>query len=523
MNSTMKKYMIFLILFLAFCAPGRKTKVSPQLVDYQSRIKDADSLVKRGSYSFLKEASQIYRELHAFRRYQKQTKEKLIKADLLLTLREKELGILEHKSLEEASQLIQASPPLPEYSVYLDIVDSIPRNTKGFVYDFLTDSSKIDAIYNKLKKDVPRWAALLREKYKTEEFFAYLYISLVCNFYPYLEEKKPDLSPISQIFPQSPLIQYKLSISPAENEERLNLLLEKEPLFYEAYYFLGELSLKRGQLVTAEENFLKVYQQIPESSSTVISLASIYFAFEELGKSLEFYEQALKMAPEYRHALLGKAICLSYLEKNEKAIECCNTLIALGSFFMGESYYWLAWNQNELENLDAAWENAENAKKYLYGSSELLTLSGIIAFKKENLEKAEKNFMEALQINAFNYDANFYLGNIYAKKDDWKNSGSYFGQAAYCSERTEKALEEKIKEIEDSSLSPERKERLVSRKRAQLRKNALAKATAFYNGAAGYFNAGIKEEALNLAQKASLHSAFKEKAQELIDKIKNQP
>lgn len=519
----MKKYMIFFLFFLAFCAPGKKTKVAPQLIDYQNKIKDADSLVKRGSYSCLKEASQVYRELLAFHRFQKQTKERLIKADLLLALRQKELGVLEHKSLEEASRLIQASPSLPEYSVYLDIVDSIPRNTKGFVYDFLKDSSKIDATYNKLKKDVPLWANLLREQYRTEEFFAYLYISLIWNFSPYLGEEKVDLSPISRIFPQSPLIQYKLSISPAENEERLNLLLEKEPLFCEAYYFLGELALKRGRLIGAEQNFAKAYQQVPESSSTVISLASIYFALEELGKSLELYEQAIKMAPEYRDALLGKAICLSYLEKNGEAIECCNRLIALGSFFMGESYYWLAWNQNELGNLDAAWESAENAKKYLYGNSELLTLSGIIAFKKENLEVAEKNFMEALQINATNYDANFYLGNIYAKKHDWKNSGIYFGLATYCSERIEKALEEKIKEIEDSSLSQERKEKLVSRKKAQLRKTALAKATALYNGAAGYFNAGMKEEALNLAQKASLHSAFKEKAEELISKIKNQP
>lgn len=514
--------MIFLLLFLAFCAPGKKIKVEPTLIDYQNKIKDADNLMKRGSYSCLKEASQVYRELLAFRRFQKQTKERLIKADLLLTLREKELGVLEHKSLEEASRLIQASPTLPEYSVYLDIVNSIPRNTKGFVYDFLKDSSKIDTTYNKLKKDVPLWANLLKEKYRTGEFFAYLYISLIYNFSPYFGEEKVDLSAILRIFPQSPLIQYKLSISPAENEERLNLLLEKEPLFYEAHYFLGELSLTRGLLVTAEQNFVKVYQQVPESSSTIISLAIIYFALEELGESLEFYEQAIKMAPEYRDALLGKAICLSYLEKNEEAIECCDKLIALGSFFMGESYYWLAWNQNELGNLAAAWESAENAKKFLYGNSELLTLSGIIAFKKENLEIAEKNFMEALQINATNYEANFYLGNIHAKRQDWKNSGIYFGLAAYSSERIEKTLEEKIKEIEDSSLSQERKEKLISRKKAQLRKTVLSKATAFYNGAAGYFNAGMKEEALSLAQKASLHSAFKEKAEELISKIKNQ-
>ena len=388
-----KFWILFLFLFLIFCAPHKKTRLTPQLIEYQNREKEADSLVKKGSYSCLKEALQIYRNFLDFPRLQKQAKEKLIKAALLLTLREKELGVLEHKSLEEASRLIQESPSLHEFSVHLDIVGSIPRRTKGFVYGFLKDSSKIDTTYNKLKKDVPLWVNLLKERYGTEEFLAYLYISLIDNFSPFLGQEKVDLSPISAIFPQSPLIQYKLSTSPVENEERLKLLLENEPLFHEAYYFLGEIALQRGQLVTAEQNFLKVYQQIPESSSTVISLASIYFAFEEFTKSLEFYEQALKMAPEYRDALLGKAICLSYLEKNEEAIGCCDKLIALGSFLMGEACYWLAWNQNELENLDAAWESAENAKKYLYGSSDLLTLAGIIAFKKENLDAAEKNLM----------------------------------------------------------------------------------------------------------------------------------
>ncbi len=518
----MKKYMIFFLLFMAFCAPEKKAKVTPQLIDYQNKIKEAESLVKRGSYSCLKEASQLYRELLAFRRFQKQTKEKLIKVDFLLALREKELGVLDSKSLTEASRLILASPSLPEYSVYLDLVDSIPRKTKGFVHDFPQDSSKIEITYNKLKKNVPLWAKLLKEQYKTDEFFAYLYICLIDNFSPYLGEEKLDFSLLSRIFAQSPLIQFKLSIIPEENEEKLNLLLENEPLFYEAHYFLAEIALKRGELIAAEQNLLKVYEQIPESSSTVITLGSIYFALEELTKSLEFYKQAIKMAPEYRDALLGKAICLSYLEKNEEAIECCKTLITLGSFFMGESYYWLAWNQNELGNLDAAWESAENAKKYLYGNSELLTLAGIIAFKKENLEVAEKNLMEALQINASNGEACFYLGNVYAKKMDWKNSGVQFGLAADCYQWIEKALEEKIKEIENSSLSKERKEKLISRRKAQLKKTALTKATALYNGAAGYYNAGMKEEALNLAQKASLHTALKEKAEELISKIKGQ-
>ena len=187
---------------------------------------------------------------------------------------------------------------------------------------------------------------------------------------------------------------------------------------------------------------------------------------------------------------------------------------------MGESHYWLAWNQDELERLAEAWQSIENAKKYFVGNNEVLTLAGIIAFKRENLGEAEKNFQEALSLNPANSEAHFYMGSIHARKMDWKNSGLSYGRAAHCYEKVEKALEERIKEIEESSFSEERKERLVARKKAQLRKTALTKATSFYNGAAGYFNAGMKEEALRFAQQAALHNSLKEKAEELANKIK---
>lgn len=516
----MKKLLTFILIFLfAFCAP-KKAKITPQLIESETKIKEADSLFKKGSYSCLKEALQAYKDLFPIKRFGKEAKEKFIKTALLLTLREKELGVLEYKSLEEASKLIQAASFLSEYLLDLDVVDSIPRKTKGFVTDFLMDTSRIDETHNRLKKNVPAWASRLKEKSLSDEFSAYLYISLVHNFPYYLGEAKPDFSRFSRVFSQSPSIRYILSFYPRENEESLNGIINTEPLFYEAHYFLGEIALRKGELITAEKNFLAVYEHIPESSSTVISLASIYFAFEDFKRSLELYEEALRLAPEYRDALLGKALCLSYSGRNQEAVEACQKLIAMGSFLMGESHYWLAWNQNELERLDEAWQSIENAKKYFVGNNDVLTLAGIIAFKRENLEEAEKNFDEALKLNPANSEAHFYTGSIHARKKDWKNSGLSYGRAAHCYERAEKALEERIKEIEESSFSEERKEKLVARKKAQLRKTALTKATSFYNGAAGCFNAGMKEEALHFARQAALHSSLKEKAEELSNKIK---
>ena len=521
-NMTVKRFLIvFLFILLSFCAPKKKIEIAPQIVEYQNIEKEADTLFKKGSYTCLKEAFQIYHGLLSEPNHQEQTKEKLIKAGLLLTLREKELGVLKNKYLEQPSDLIKRSPSLSEFSLYLEIVDLIPRETKGATQDTSADVSRAFTSWDKLKKNINTWNEQLKEKSETDEFFAYLYISLNRSLPFHIKTKeKPDFSRLLEVFPDSPLLQYILSLYPKENQKSLEELIQKEPRFYEAYYFLGEMALKRKQLITAEKNFLKAYEQIPESSSTIISLASIYFSFEELEKSLEFHEEALRMAPAYRAALLGKALCLGYLGKNENAIEILNMLIKLGKYYMGDAHYWLAWNHSELENLHEAWENIEKAKNYFVGYSQVLSLAGIIAFKKGNLEVAEENLKEALKLDRSDCEASYYLGKIYAVYQDWKESGIYFEKAALCNEGKEKKLEDKIKEIENSDFSEERKVRLIKKKRIQLRKTILTKATFFYNAAAGYFNAGKKEQALSLAQKATLHSALKKKAEELILKIK---
>lgn len=521
-SMTVKRLLIvFLFILLSFCAPKKKIEIAPQVVEYQNKEKEADTLFKKGSYTCLKEAFQIYHDLLSEPNYQEQTKEKLIKTGLLLTLREKELGVLKNKYLEQPSDIIKGSPSLPEFSLYLEIINLIPRETKGATQDTSADVSRVSTTWDKLKKNINKWNEQLKEKSETDEFFAYLYISLNRSFPFHIKTKeKQDFSRLLEVFPDSPMIQYILSLYPKENQKSLEELIQKEPRFYEAYYFLGEMALKRKQLITAEKNFLKAYEQIPESSSTIISLASIYFSFEELEKSLEFHEEALRMAPAYRAALLGKALCQGYLGKNEEAIEILNMLIKLGKYYMGDAHYWLAWNHNELENLNEAWENIEKAMNYFVGYSQVLSLAGIIAFKKENLEVAEENLKEALELDRSNCEASYYLGKVYAVYQDWKESGIYFEKAALCNEGKEKKLEDKIKEIENSDFSEERKERLIKKKRIQLRKTILTKATFFYNAAAGYFNAGMKEQALRLAQKATLHSALKEKAEELILKIK---
>jgi tetratricopeptide (TPR) repeat protein len=526
-DRVIKSVCVILLLISSFsCALKKKVVLTPlQLEEFQDKTEAADRLYKTGCYTCLKESCQIYRNLLSIPHNQKNIKEKLIKAAILLIIRQKELGIADSTYFDEASVLIRDNPFLSGFSTYLELADSIPAISKGMRGDVIDDSRRSDSRIERLIENIEKWRQELEEKSKTEEFYAYLYIARNCHFFYYIREnkvvqEKEDLSYLQRIFPHSPLIQYKLSFYPREDVESLRKLLQAEPRFYEIHYFLGDQALKQGLLVTAENNLLECFEHIPESLPTVISLASIYLAFEEFEKSLDFYDKAISMVPEFRVSLLGKAICLSYLERHEEAIEVCNEILSLGGYYLGDTYYWLAWNQNELEKLDEAWESIEKSKPYLIGYSQVFSLAGVIAYKKGEKEVAEKNFQEALRIDPNNCEAAFYLGKIYADRQEWARSGEHYERAAFCHYGKELALERKITEIEGSDLSEERKQKMIAKKKVQLKKTILTKATFFYNAAAGYFNAEMDDQALKLAEQASSHNALKQKAEELILKIK---
>lgn len=505
-----------MFLFLSNCATKKKPEVTTQqLVEYNKYVQQADKLYERGCYICLKQAFEQYERALSFPVFQKKNKEKLLKTAILMGLRERELGFLEETYFPEAEKIIATSPYLADYSMLLKIASTIPRKTVGVVGDFVEDGDRVIVPMEDLKADLKKWTKLFREKSMLEEIYAYVAIGFFPTFSYFIKEEF-DLESIEQAFPDSPLIRYKLAILPKGNPLNLEKLAQDDPQFYEAYFFLGQKALKRRMLVTAEKNFLKAYQKIPESSSLVISLASIYFAFEELAKSLEFYEKTLEMAPAHRDALLGKAMCLSYLGKHEEAIDICKNMISLGKYYLGESHYWLAWNQNELEDWDNAWANIETSKKYLIGHGEVLFLAGLIAFNQQRLDEAEKNLLEANKQDDSNGDPSYYLGKIKNIQQDWLNAGAYFEQASRRYEIKEGMIQKKINAIKDSAFSEERKKRHIARKTSQLRNIELIKATAQYNAAAGFYNAGFPKKALQLAEKAVSHSALKEKAEELL-------
>jgi tetratricopeptide (TPR) repeat protein len=509
----------FLALLISCAGPGRlETGLLP--AEVEAGLARADGLYSRANFVALKQACDIYAGYYGQPRYRRAVAGRLFRTCLLLSVREKEIGISNTSYLDRALALIKDNRSLSRDSVYADIAGFFWVQGKGVMKDIDTRFA-----WRATEDSLRKAEADLRFRSAQDPFSAYMYAGLRCAFAPALGvslfQDEGDLARLLSLFPDSPLVKYKRAICPKENPVVLKELVAVDPEFYEADYFLGNEALSRGNLLEAEEFFLRSLAGIPESPQAAISLASIALATEEFERSLDYYEQTLALAPQYRDALLGKAIALSYLGRSSEAIAVCQELISLGYWLLGEGYYWLAWNQHELNDSAAAAVSIEEAKGRLPTSSEVFTLSGTIALEVGDIAKAEKDLREALRYDRANAKALMLLGDVLSRKREWADSAGCFEKAGYLCDDEEAGLAAKIADIQKSKLAQARKNALLRRKMHQLENARLAKGSAFFNAGAEYSNCGQKQRAVEMATRAAEHPSFKQKAEDLISRIKS--
>ena len=506
------------LIVLTCCAPKAAVKVTPPTAapELEDKAAEAEALFKKGCYVGFKKAIEIYQELSARPAVKNKILIPYLKTLILMSVRQKELGLLDNKYVQRARDIVKANPSLRAFAPYVELADTMAPKTKGIMRDInVVGTVKVvaDVLKNVQLKDD------MKLKAQAEDYYAYLYVTFFTSYANYLDQRE-ELSGFTKLFPDSILFKYKNATADLrEDPKLLEALAGADPEFYEAYYHLGELALRAQNLVEAEKDFLKAMDGIPESPQVTIYLGSIYMATEEFEKGLDYYEKTIALAPSYRDALLGKSICLSYLGKYQEAIEVLNKLVAMGFYLMGESHYWLAWIYHELKDNENAQLNIEESKGRLPTNNEVFSLAGTIAFEKNEFDKAEKEFLESCKYGG-NTEALFGLGKVYAQKQKWLDSALFFSQATVAVGQSQSIVAERLRQIKISSLSEERKTRMIAKKEQQLKVLEATKATGYYDAAAGYFNAGRRTEALEMAEKAAAHPQFKDLAAELIKKIK---
>lgn len=502
------------VLCLAACGLAPKGSLQVQVSEDPASQGYAESLVRKGHYLAFKKAFALYRGLYSQRALRPRVGAGYIRTGLLLALRERRIGLDDPATTAEVNRIIGKDRSLAAFAAPALVISNIPLNTPGVIKDISTETWNEDA-ENRLQAAEDG----LRSKAPAEELSAAVLTAWYCSTGGHSFEYH-DPAEFLKSHPDSLLLRYEVAVCGEVDPAFFEAVLTGDPEFSEAHYHLGQAALREKRLFDAERQLLRAFQAIPESPQPRILLAGIYFATEEFAASLKFYDLALEISPEYRDALLGKAISLAYLGRHEESMAVLERILMLGYWLVGESNYWLAWNLRALQRGPEALRHIDEAKGRLPTNTHVFGLAGKIASELGEFEKGEKDFMRSLDLDPANTESLFGLAALYARQGRWPAAAEYYDRASRAYDAEGAALAAAIRGLEAEALAPDRKSQLIQKRSARLEQARLESATSAYDAAAAYFNAGSPDKALISAGKASAHPFLREKAEALLRTIR---
>jgi tetratricopeptide (TPR) repeat protein len=291
---------------------------------------------------------------------------------------------------------------------------------------------------------------------------------------------------------------------------------EADQRWVEMAFFEGRAagSGRRPNLRAAIDSFTVARAALPQSPAILLALAHAQRGYGDLEPALASYDDVITMVPRNREALLGRAITLSYLERHQEVIETTTRMIELGTWLMGDAYYWRARSRFVLKALDDAWADAENAVK-LAPNTNVYTLAGVIAYDRKELTVAKDRFQHARTADAANCTAHAYFALVTAAQNNWADATPVFSVAMTCFVDAAAAAKHELEQIEASDYDAVFKQRLVRQQQTTIDESTLKAAQAAYNAAQGLLREGKRAEARAHLQLALEHPEIKEQAEAL--------
>ena len=413
----MRHFLLALVLFSAGCAARTvpSTAAAPPTLAFEDA---ADALIRRGCYRCLEQAFE-QAQSHGAR-------VQAFEAATLLTLRSKELGLPGEEWLDKARALAGTDASLLPY---IEMVDVIPPDRLSENRDALFDIRR----RTRAKNSLEMWRTYLQDGAGSDAFRAYLDVSLICAFGT-LKETPESFSSTLDPVAATPLFQYGVGACDVSHGARLSALRASHADFVDADYALGRYALDDPLNPNAEESLRRwesAAQAFPRSPAIATHIGNLFRMWEDWTPALAAFDAALAVAPTHPEATIGRAISLSRLERSTEAIETATRLIDGGQWLLGEAYYWRGWNYLRLENLQQARADADRARMYMSNSG-VMVLSGVIEWRLERLESAEKDFEGALAIDLGECEAAFDLGVVRDQLGKMLEALAAFKQSGQC-------------------------------------------------------------------------------------------
>ncbi len=498
----MRKVPILLFALAASACAVAVPRIDPAAV---VRLQKADALVEAGCYRCLEEAFEVFGALASGPQPPADVQSRMFTTALLLALREKELGLEAKPWLDRATALGAG----PEAATYVEIASSIPWENAG-VPEF--ESARRPA-----PGTLASWKAFLERSESNTVLDRYLSLSLGCGVERWSLTGLPDRLTTNTYDDEPAIIRYRLGACASALRTHLETLLDADSRFAEAAFFLGRFAstdYTPDRLSRAHPYLTRAYEAFPEAPAVATILANVERGRYEMQRALALYDRALTLRPSHRDALLGRVITLTTLGRSQDAIDSATRLIDLGTWHIGDAYYWRAWNQYQLQKLAEAAVDVAQAKKLLI-NGEVLTLSGIVAYEQKRRNDARREFDDARDINPGNCTASWYLGFIKIEETAWPAAAEMFAYASSCYRDAAREFQADAAAL-SPELSPEARQYLGSDYDRRIADSLRQQARGAFNAAQALIRIGERARAVEHARIAAQHDDMRERAESLL-------
>jgi tetratricopeptide (TPR) repeat protein len=484
----------------------------------QVALAAADALVLQGCYDCLLDARATYERV-AVGRARPLVVTRLFETDLLIALREKELALDWSDALGRARTLASSLPDGIEAPRYLDLVEAIPPDATGWPRREMGQRPRLSQEFVARLDGEFGWleggalGAPVRQ---------YLALTLGCAF-PVRRTPPGQPAPtrstaLLQVPPDAPpLLRYRAAICPV-HDSSLEQVRAQVPKFVEASYFRARLAVAVAQKAgpgKGRELLTDVYERFPKSPSVTYLYGSFNQLIGDCRAALRYYDETIAIKNVHEDALLGRAMCLTFLKRTDDAIAAATVIVDLRLDNVALGYYWRAWNRHFKKELDLARTDITSAKA-LRSRADIFLLAGIIEYDQKDLNPALKDLTAALDMERESCSAMWYLGLVHMDLKNFAQSGGHFESAMGCYEMRVVASEASLKEMQArEDLDAEFKARQIAGFEAAIKEDRSQYHASAFNAANLYAQAGNLEKTKTLIEIAARDPALADMVSQL--------
>jgi tetratricopeptide (TPR) repeat protein len=456
------------LLLLSGCGARHAAAVVSNAASDQRPV-DVSALIARGCFTCLEQAYAAAERTNGAQAFE---------AAVLLAFRAKELGLPFEPWLDRAGALADADDAR---RVYLEIATAIPVDPLSGDRDAIfTSTPSRTQLLDRLRDARQR----LVSAPGSEAFREYVSLSLACAADKY-EEMAAAVDRTLETFADVPLVRYRAGLCRTKGPSVLEAVRQSDSDFVDADYPLGVYALgarPNPDYDVALSRMTAAAVAFPQSPAIRNVLGEVHRTREEWPQALAAYDETIVLVPTHRDALLGRTVALSRLDRQEEAIAAATRLIDLGGWYVGQAYYWRAWNEFRLRRLEVARSDTDRAKGQMINSAVSL-LSGLIEWHMHHLDTAEREFEESRRLDGTECDASFNLGGVRMERGDLDAALEPFTRARTCFDEAIAALRRRIDAINAGPGGVEVKTRLVDRQQQTITEASVRLEQATRNAA----------------------------------------